>query len=64
MAEPKLEDLISFGQRAIDVAIKKGAEEAEVFLSRVSSTSVNIERGQIVSARARGRCWQAQSLMF
>ena len=48
VAEPKLEELISFGQRAVNVAIKKGAEEAEAFLSRISSTSVNIERGQIV----------------
>lgn len=48
VAEPKLEELISFGQRAVNVATKKGAEEAEAFLSRVSSTSVDIERGQIV----------------
>jgi len=53
VAEPKLEDLISFGQRAVNVAIKKGAEEAEAFLSRISSTSVNIERGQIVRSIKR-----------
>ena len=53
MAEPKLEELISFGQRAINIAIKKGAEEAEVFLSRISGTSVNIERGQIVRSIKR-----------
>jgi len=53
VAEPKLEELIGFGQRAVNVAIKKGAEEAEAFLSRVSSTSVNIERGQIVRSVKR-----------
>ena len=53
VAEPKLEDLISFGRRAVNVAIKKGAEEAEAFLSRISSTSVNIERGQIVRSIKR-----------
>ena len=53
MAEPKLEELMSFGQRAVNVAIKKGASEAEAFLSRISSTSVNIERGQIVRSVKR-----------
>jgi len=53
VAEPKLEELISFGQRAVNVAIKKGAEEAEAFLSRVSSTSIDIERGQIVRSAKR-----------
>ncbi len=48
MAEPKPEELIHFGRRAVNCAIKKGAEEAEAFLSRISSTSVGIERGQIV----------------
>jgi PmbA protein len=53
VAEPKLKELIDFGQRAVNVAIKKGAEEAEAFLSRISSTSVNIERGQIVGSVKR-----------
>ncbi len=53
MAKPKLEELMNFGQRAVNVAIKKGAEEAEAFLSRISSTSVNIERGQIVRSVKR-----------
>jgi PmbA protein len=53
VAEPKLEELIGFGQRAVNVAIRKGAEEAEAFLSRISSTSVNIERGQIVRSVKR-----------
>jgi len=53
VAEPKLEELISFGQRAVNAAIKKGAEEAEAFLSRVATTSVDIERGQIVRSVKR-----------
>ena len=53
MAEPKLEELTSFGHKAVDVAIKRGASEAEAFLSRISSTSVNIERGQVVSSIKR-----------
>lgn len=53
MAEPKLEELIIFGQRAVNFAVKKGAEEAEAFLSRVASTSVDIERGQIVRSIKR-----------
>jgi len=53
VAEPKLEELMSFGQRAVNAAIKKGASEAEAFLSRISSTSVNIERGQIVRSVKR-----------
>lgn len=53
VAEPKLEELTGFGQRAVNIAIKKGAEEAETFLSRISSTSVNIERGQIVEGIKR-----------
>jgi len=53
VAEPKLEELISLGQRAVNFAIKKGAEEAEAFLSRVATTSVDIERGQIVRSVKR-----------
>jgi len=53
VAEPKLEELTSFGHKAVDVAIKRGASEAEAFLSRISSTSVNIERGQVVSSIKR-----------
>ena len=52
-AEPKLEELISFGHRAVNAAIKRGASEAEAFLSRISGTSVNIERGQIVKSTKR-----------
>jgi PmbA protein len=52
-AEPKLEELISFGHKAVNIAIKRGASEAEAFLSRISTTSVNIERGQIVRSIER-----------
>lgn len=48
MAEPKPEELINFGEKAVKTAIRKGADEAEAFLSRSSGTSVGIERGQIV----------------
>jgi len=48
VAEHKLAELISFGKRAVDFAVKSGAQEAEAFLSMSSDTSINIERGQIV----------------
>ena len=48
MAEHKLAELISFGKRAVDFAIKSGAQEAEAFLSMSSGTSIDVERGQIV----------------
>ena len=48
MAEPKPEELIDFGNRAVNITMKRGADEAEVFLSSTSNTSVGIERGQIV----------------
>jgi len=47
VAEPKPEELISFGKKAVNIAIKVGADEAEAFLSKGSSTTVGIERGQI-----------------
>jgi len=48
VAEPKPEELIDLGNRAVNVAMKLGADEAEAFLSSTSNTSVGIERGQIV----------------
>jgi len=48
VVEPKHEELISFGERAVKVAIKRGADEAEAFLSRISNVSVGIERGQLI----------------
>ena len=44
----KTMDLLALGLKAVDFAIKMGVEEAEAFLSMYSSTSINIERGQIV----------------
>ncbi|PVX24616.1 MAG: hypothetical protein CW691_07060 [Candidatus Bathyarchaeum sp.] len=48
VAEHKPEELISFGKRAVDFALRSGAQEAEAFISISSGTSINIERGQIV----------------
>jgi PmbA protein len=48
VAELKPEELISLGEKAVQVAMKRGAEEAEAFLNTSSSMSVGIERGQIV----------------
>ncbi|MFC1486172.1 TldD/PmbA family protein [Thermoproteota archaeon] len=48
MAEHKLEELISFGNRAVDFALSRGAQEAEAFLNISSGTSIEVERGQIV----------------
>lgn len=48
MAELRAEELIGYGQKAVSIAIKRGADEAEAFLSRSSNTLVGIERGQIV----------------
>jgi len=53
VAEPKLAELIDFGKRAVKVAVGRGAEEAEAFLSIVSGTSIDIERGQIVRSIKR-----------
>ena len=53
MAEHKTQELIEFGKRAIDFALKSGADEAEAFLSVSSGTSINIERGQIVRSIKR-----------
>ena len=43
-------ELIEFTKKAVDFALKKGAQEAEAFLSLSSSTSITIERGQIVKS--------------
>jgi PmbA protein len=48
VAEHKLAELLDFGKRAVDFAIKSGAQEAEAYLSMSSGTSIEIERGQIV----------------
>jgi len=48
VAELKPQELINIGEKAVNIATRKGAEEAEAFLSISSSVSVGIERGQIV----------------
>ena len=53
MAEPNIIELVDFGKRAVDVAIGRGADEAEAFLSMSSGTSIDIERGQIVRSIKR-----------
>lgn len=47
MVELKSEELVHFGKKAVDTVMRKGADEAEAFLSGILNTSVNIERGQI-----------------
>jgi PmbA protein len=47
VAELKKEELLNFGKKAIKDAMKKGADEAEAFLSETLATIVSIERGQI-----------------
>jgi len=48
VAEHKTAELIEFGKRAVDFALRSGAQEAEAYLSVNSGTSIDIERGQIV----------------
>ena len=48
MAELKPHELLNFGEKAIKIAMKKGADEAEAFIAETLSTIVSIERGQIV----------------
>jgi PmbA protein len=43
----KPEELLNFGEKAVKTAVKKGANEAEAFLSETLSTIVTIERNQI-----------------
>jgi len=50
--EPK-ERLIKFGQKAVEAALRAGADEAEAFLSRIVTTTVGIERGQIAKNKHR-----------
>jgi len=53
VAELKPEELINIGEKAVNIAARKGAEEAEAFLSIGSGMSVGIERGQIVRSVKR-----------
>ena len=43
-----MQELIDYGKKAVNVALRKGAEEAEAYLSMSTGTSIEIERGQIV----------------
>ncbi len=45
---PKVLELLDFGKKAVNSALKCGADEAEAFLSVNSGVSISIERGQIV----------------
>ncbi len=46
-------ELIAYGRRAVELAIKRGAEEAEAYLSMSGGISIEIERGQIVRSIKR-----------
>jgi len=50
VAEHNTLELIEMGKKAVDFALKNGAQEVEAFLSFSSGTSINIERGQIVKS--------------
>ena len=41
------EEMLRFGEKAVNLAVKKGAGEAEAFVYQGVTTNVNIERGQI-----------------
>ena len=43
-----MSELVDFGKKAVNTAMRGGADEAEAFLSKGSSISIDIERGQIV----------------
>jgi PmbA protein len=43
----KLEEMLSLAEKAVNIAVKKGAGEAEAFVFQGLNSSVGIERGQI-----------------
>jgi PmbA protein len=43
-----MQELMDYGKKAVNVALRRGAEEAEAYLSMSTGTSIEIERGQIV----------------
>jgi PmbA protein len=53
VAELNPTELIALGKKAVDFAVRSGADEAEAFLSMLANTSINIERGQIVRSTKR-----------
>ncbi|MHA1710637.1 MAG: TldD/PmbA family protein [Candidatus Freyarchaeota archaeon] len=48
MVELRPEELVSLGERAVNMAVREGADEAEAYISRSFNVSIGIERGQIV----------------
>ena len=48
-----MQELIGYGKKAVNFALKKGAEEAEAYVSVSNGTSIDIERGQIVRSAKR-----------
>lgn len=56
MAELNPDVILQLGKKAVDTAVQKGADEAEVFINEFLETSVSIERGQInKSLRKKGQ---------
>ena len=56
MAELEPVMILELGKKAVDSAIKKGADEAEAFINEALDTSVTIERGQITkNLRKKGQ---------
>lgn len=53
MEEPNSERLLEIGKKAVEKAIKLGADEAEAFLSEGYLNSVGIQRAQIVGCMSR-----------
>ena len=43
-----MQELTDLGKKAVNFALRKGAEEVEAYLSTSTGTSIDIERGQIV----------------
>ncbi len=50
MAALKEEETLSLAETTVDFAVKKGADEAEVFIYQGLTTSIAIERGQIAKS--------------
>jgi len=46
----KQEEMLSLAEKAVNLALKKGAEEVEAFLYQGLTTNVTIERGQIAKS--------------
>jgi len=56
VAELDAEEIVQLGKKAVNTALRRGADEAEAFLTETLNTSVAIERGQITkSIRKKGQ---------